>query len=107
MGLTSNRCPECGRDFDPANPRTFLAHPPRIVLRRIVKIVKVLFCLLLPLLGSYVGYLAWQVHEEAKSQENSCGPMYGGFNLLRHDAFMGKSDPSRPLCQAMGTGRGG
>jgi hypothetical protein len=23
------RCPECGRPFDPANPRTFRRHPPR------------------------------------------------------------------------------
>ncbi len=26
-GLSENRCPECGRPFDPSNPRTFLRHP--------------------------------------------------------------------------------
>ena len=68
IGLPSNRCPECGREFDPANPRTFLARPRRVVLRRIIKIVLVLFCLSLPLDG-YVGYLAWQVHQEAQAIE--------------------------------------
>jgi hypothetical protein len=66
VGSPSNRCPECGREFDPANPRTFLAHPRQSVLRRIVKIAFVLFCLTLPLDG-YVGYLAWQVHRESKA----------------------------------------
>jgi hypothetical protein len=67
IGLTSNRCPECGREFDPANPRTFLARPRRVVLRWVIKkIALVLVCLTLSLAG-YVGYLAWQVHQEAKA----------------------------------------
>ena len=64
VGLPGNRCPECGHDFDPANPRTFLARPRRVVLRRIVRIVLVLFCLTLPT-ASYFAYLDWQVHQEA------------------------------------------
>jgi hypothetical protein len=64
IGLPSNRCPECGREFDPANPRTFLAHPRRVVLRRIIRIAIILLCLTLPLDG-YVGYLAWCAHQES------------------------------------------
>ena len=63
IGLPSNRCPECGKDFDPANPKTFRTHPPRVVLRRIIKIVVVLFCLSLPA-DAYFGQLAWQCHRE-------------------------------------------
>jgi hypothetical protein len=66
IGLTSRRCPECGRKFNPSNPKSFLARPPRIILRRIAKLVLVLFCLTLPV-DSYFGYLIWQVHQERKT----------------------------------------
>ena len=45
---------ECGREFDPANPDTFLTRPRRVVLWRIIKIIVVFLCLTLPLDG-YVG----------------------------------------------------
>ncbi len=35
-GLTSCRCPECGRNFEPANSRTFLPRPRRRWLRRLL-----------------------------------------------------------------------
>jgi hypothetical protein len=73
--LTSNRCPECGRDFDPANPRTFLARPRRVVLRRIIKLLLILFCLTLPA-DAYFGYLDWQVRRERRAIQF----------LLDHDA---------------------
>ena len=60
------RCPECGREFDPANPKSFLARPRRRVLRRIVKIVLAVFCLTLPATG-YVSCQYWQTHQEAKA----------------------------------------
>ena len=66
VGLPSNRCPECGGDFDPANPKTFLTHPRRIILRRFIKIGVVLLCLIAPL-AAYVAYLDWQVHVENKA----------------------------------------
>lgn len=28
LGLAGNRCPECGREFDPFDPSTYLDHPP-------------------------------------------------------------------------------
>lgn len=34
-GLTRNRCPECGEEFDPADPTTFLG-PPSIPKLRLV-----------------------------------------------------------------------
>ena len=66
VGLPSNRCPECGHDFDPTDPRTFLARPRRVVLRRIIKIALVFLCLSLPA-DVYFGYLDWQVHRESKA----------------------------------------
>ncbi len=66
IGLPSNRCPECGQDFDPHNPGTFLARPRRVVLPRIVKITLVLLCLTLPVAG-YFTYLDWRVHQESKA----------------------------------------
>ena len=65
-GLPSNRCPECGTDFNPADPKSFLDHPPRVLLRRLIKIVVVLFCLSLPLDG-YAAHLGWELHEETKA----------------------------------------
>lgn len=35
-GAGERRCPECGRAFDPADARTFLRRPRRVVLRRLV-----------------------------------------------------------------------
>jgi predicted amidophosphoribosyltransferase len=34
VGLSENRCPECGQPFDPANRRTFLSHPKSFPWRR-------------------------------------------------------------------------
>ena len=56
IGLPINRCPECGLEFDPANPKTFRTHPPRPVLRRFLQIGLVFVGLFLSV-GSYVGYL--------------------------------------------------
>ena len=68
IGLPSNRCPECGRNFDPANPKSFRAHPRRRIWGYLVKIVVALFCLTLPA-DAYLGYLLWQVHREEKAIE--------------------------------------
>lgn len=34
--LTANRCPECGREFDPNDPRTYFVPKERIVLSLLV-----------------------------------------------------------------------
>jgi hypothetical protein len=66
IGLPSNRCPECGREFDPENRKTFLARPRRVVLRRIIKIALVFVCASAPL-ACYLGYLDWRLRREAKA----------------------------------------
>src|SRR5271163_1766704 len=33
-GLTSHRCPECGRPFDPAAPATYYSGRPRVLPRK-------------------------------------------------------------------------
>ena len=39
-GLADNRCPECGREFDPCEPKSFLpASPPYVPAWKIVLIV--------------------------------------------------------------------
>jgi hypothetical protein len=35
-GLPSNRCPECGRNFDPDDPRTYRLRTPQSLRRRLV-----------------------------------------------------------------------
>lgn len=35
IGLPENRCPECGREFDPADPRTFLKQLPGTWTKRL------------------------------------------------------------------------
>src|ERR1035441_3994288 len=67
IGLPGHRCPECGRDFDPANPRTFLAHPRRSIMALIPKIAVVFVGLTLATACSYFGNLAWQAHQESKA----------------------------------------
>jgi hypothetical protein len=50
VGLSANRCPECGRPFDPADPRTFLSHPRSWLLRRWGRRIGcVLLCLAVPI----------------------------------------------------------
>lgn len=41
LGLTHAKCPECGREFDPADPRTFDSDPPESRRRRRFKRVGV------------------------------------------------------------------
>ncbi len=66
VGLPSNRCPECGHEFNPANHKTFRTHPPPCFLHRLIQIGLIFFCLSLPL-DSYIGYLAWQRHLESQA----------------------------------------
>jgi Leucine-rich repeat (LRR) protein len=63
IGVTNNRCPECGREFDPADSKSFLGRTPQPVVHRIIKLVLILFCLTLPA-DAYFSYLGWQVHRE-------------------------------------------
>lgn len=56
FGLPENRCPECGRGFDPGDPKTFLRRPRRLWLRRLLVwggIPLLLLCL------AYGGLMGW------------------------------------------------
>lgn len=54
----SLRCPECGREFDPSNPRTFLHRPPRAYTRWLKRLGVVLLSVLLILSAGW-GWLYW------------------------------------------------
>src|SRR5271169_6952819 len=54
--LTVNRCPECGHDFDPADPKTFRTRPLRLWPRRLLVWGGIP---LLVLAVGYAGLLGW------------------------------------------------
>jgi hypothetical protein len=58
-------CPECGRAYDPADPRTVVRdRPPRLALRRWVKRLAVACVLLAILAGAGVTWLWYGWHQE-------------------------------------------
>ncbi len=62
-GLTSPRCPECGRAFDPANPKTFRCRP----IRRwhwYVKCAAILLVTVAVLLAATWGWFFWGWYQE-------------------------------------------
>ena len=63
--LTTPRCPECGRPFDPQSPRTFRKHPPRPWHRQLLRIgVPVLLLILVPTaLGTWL-YQGWKFEHD-------------------------------------------
>ena len=69
LGLPCHRCPECGRNFDPANCRTLLNRKPRPTFRRFAKIMTVSLCLAMPF-GIYFGCLALRVYQESLAVKN-------------------------------------
>ncbi len=71
VGLSEDRCPECGRAFDPANPRTFRRKPllsgVRLWLVRLALATAALVAGLLIVEGSVAGwyYRGWRAEQEA------------------------------------------
>jgi hypothetical protein len=62
-GLSENRCPECGRGFDPANRRTFRGKPPASRRRKFfLRSVVVIFILVLaqPIILFWRPLMEWQ-----------------------------------------------
>jgi hypothetical protein len=58
LRASANRCPECGRPFDPANPRTYRKRPPSVFwrwMRRVTAVVMVLGAVW----AGIVGWLWW------------------------------------------------
>lgn len=55
---TENRCPECGRVFDPRNPRTYHTGPPRLKPLAIIGLIIALLSLFwVPLLLNFINSL--------------------------------------------------
>ena len=67
VGLSSNRCPECGREFDLANRRSYARRPPRGWLRRWGWRVAGMLLLFVLLCGLAFGWLWWGWHSEQKT----------------------------------------
>jgi hypothetical protein len=65
-GLTSPRCPECGRTFDPNDQRTYLRRPLKRWMRQLKRVVIVLAVMLLPPTATW-GWFFWGWYEEQKT----------------------------------------
>lgn len=62
--LPTNRCPECGREFDPADDRTFLRRPRRKVRRWVLWLAMFLLLLaLVPAGGWTYLYMGWRAEQ--------------------------------------------
>ena len=66
-GLPSPRCPECGKDFDPANPRTFARRPPRSPVWRWAKRLTLLLLAAIALLAGTWGWFYWGWRQEQQA----------------------------------------
>lgn len=67
IGLESRQCPECGRGFDPGNPRTFARRPPRGWMGRWGRRVAGMLVLVVLAGGLGVGWLGWGWQQEQKT----------------------------------------
>src|SRR4051812_43733652 len=66
VGLPSRCCPECGRAFDPANPRTFASRPPRGWVWRWGMRLALLLLAVSLFAGAGLGWLWWGWKSEQK-----------------------------------------
>ena len=73
-GLTVNRCPECGKEFDPADPRTFRTRPRRLWPWRVAKWGIAVVLLLALLYGGFLTWLYIGWREEAGARALPTGP---------------------------------
>ncbi len=75
VGLSENRCPECGRVFDPGDGRTFLQRPKAWHARRRRRwVIGILLCLLLlPGLGLGFLYVQWRIEQWAVTRITHLG----------------------------------
>jgi len=60
------RCPECGRAFDPGDPRTYRKRPPRRWVKHAKRATLALLALFLILAGTW-GWFYWGWHDERQA----------------------------------------
>lgn len=67
-GLPTNRCPECGHDFDPADAATFLRRPRRVWVKRTVLWGSIVVLVLAIAYGGFLGwlYVGWRAEAGAR-----------------------------------------
>ena len=65
-GLTAPRCPECGREFDPTNPKTYRSRPARGWAHYAKRAAYALAVLLLLLVGIW-GWFFWGWYDEQQA----------------------------------------
>lgn len=104
QGLTSCRCPECGRSFDRSNPRTVLTNPGR--RRKIHRLVWFISAVTVIALASFGLYTARDHYELRKATERCalCGGTrssehiyLGRIPLISRGATIAESSMSRFL----------
>jgi len=67
LRAATSRCPECGREFDPADPRTFRRRPPRGAVWRWGRRVLLTVLVLCVMLASVWGWLYWGWKSEQRA----------------------------------------
>jgi hypothetical protein len=74
-GLSENRCPECGRAFDPGNRRTFLCEPRSWSVRRWARRIAVALAAAVLLggmgYGGLWGYVYWKYHADWVAEQKA------------------------------------
>ncbi len=76
-GLTAPRCPECGRVFDPANPRTYRRRPIRRWLQRLIRtaVLILAFFLMLAVIWAWL-YWGWYTEQQTIAELKPNGSVY-------------------------------
>jgi hypothetical protein len=88
LRASNDRCPDCGRPFDPGNPRTFSRRPPRAIFSWVRRISY----LLLTMTALTSGSALWLAHGWRLEQQSLAA---------LHQRFPGNQDlvvTSEPLC---------
>jgi hypothetical protein len=99
LRASENRCPECGRPFDPANPRTYRRLPPSAALWWLTRLLIAVFILALPP-ALTLGWLwqGWHEEQQALAAVNR-GPI--GMNLVQPGVMVMKIDSRYPSLQKL------
>ncbi len=98
-GLSANRCPECGRPFDPDNRRTFLRRPRGWLVRRLIRRMLVALACFVLAIGAALGWLYYDwkrcnvpglgfVTAGARLDKKTIGPVWLKYLLGRRLGYL-------------------